>query len=177
MDGILSTNLVAQNVSSGGGFGTIVQPSVNAQYHQHYFALRLDTEIDGNLNRVLTNDIVPLEQPSGSPQNPYGIGFTVRNTVLKTPLDARTKISPNTGRTWVIENPEKIHPTTSLPVGWKLIPHLAPLPFMRSDSPMFPKCSWAEHNLWVTKYKDDQLYPVLIKEKHSHFCAFDILVF
>jgi Cu2+-containing amine oxidase len=32
---------------------------VNAQFHQHFFAVRLDTEFDGNQNTVSTVDVVP----------------------------------------------------------------------------------------------------------------------
>lgn len=41
------------------GHGTITSPNINSQFHQHFFAVRLDTEIDGNKNTVSTVDILP----------------------------------------------------------------------------------------------------------------------
>lgn len=67
-------------------------------------------------------DVVPVTGPTGSNENPYGQGITVLNTPLKTQADGRTKISPLTGRVWVITNPQAIHPATNSPVGWKLMP-------------------------------------------------------
>lgn len=60
LTGIVSQNLLATGATPG-GHGTIVLPNVNAQYHQHFFAVRLDTEIDGNKNTVSVVDIIPDE--------------------------------------------------------------------------------------------------------------------
>lgn len=58
--GILSVHLLAIG-STPAGHGTVVAPQINAQYHQHFFALRLDAEIDGNQNTVAISDVVPLD--------------------------------------------------------------------------------------------------------------------
>lgn len=47
--------------SANSGFGTTVAPQINAQYHQRFFALRLDAEIDGNQNSVMISDVVPVK--------------------------------------------------------------------------------------------------------------------
>lgn len=57
LTGILSVNLLATN-STPIGHGSVVFPQVNAQYHQHFFSLRLDSEIDGNKNSVIVSDVV-----------------------------------------------------------------------------------------------------------------------
>lgn len=159
LHGALSSQLLAVDVTNAGGFGIPVNPQINGQFHQHHMAIRLDTEIDGNSNVVSTVDIEPLPQPSGSKENPYGNGFTTRETVLRTPIEARTKISPLTGRSWFIRNPGKVHPYTKKPVSWKLAPFNAPPAFLRKDSPMHHRSAFTDYNVWVTKYKEDQLYP------------------
>lgn len=58
LTGIVSQNMLGLNATPG-GHGTIVMPNINAQFHQHFFAVRLDTEIDGNRNTVSVVDILP----------------------------------------------------------------------------------------------------------------------
>lgn len=160
LHGILSSQLLALNVTRTGGFGTRVASQINAQYHQHFVALRIDPEIDGNGNSVSTVDIVQHPETTGSNGNPYGNGFITQETVLNTPEKAKTKISPETGRTWLLSNPNQIHPFTGKPVGWKLLPYNAPQVMVKSDSPMHSRFGFSKHNVWVTKYKEGQFYPV-----------------
>lgn len=159
LHGVVSSQLLAANVTDAGDFANLIHPQISGQYHQHHLAFRLDADIDGNLNTVSTLDVVPIPEPSGSLENPYGNGFTVKEEVLVTPEKARTRISPLTGRTWLIKNPSVEHPFTKKPVGWKLLPYNAPLPFVREDSPMYPKSAVMDYNMWVTEYNDEQLYP------------------
>ncbi|OXA61939.1 Copper amine oxidase 1 [Folsomia candida] len=156
--GIVSTNMLAVG-GTNGGFGSVVFPQVNAQYHQHVVALRLDTEIDGNANSVEMRDVVPVTGPTGSNENPYGQGITVLNTPLKTQADGRTKISPLTGRVWVITNPQAIHPATNSPVGWKLMPSETAQIMAKPDSPMVnPKLGFLFDDVWITRYEEGHLY-------------------
>jgi len=41
-------------------YNTKMSSNVNAPYHQHFFAARIDAEIDGNKNNVATLDVKPL---------------------------------------------------------------------------------------------------------------------
>ncbi|CAL8074395.1 unnamed protein product [Orchesella dallaii] len=159
LHGIISTQLLAEGVTNTGGFGMAVAPQINGQYHQHNFVVRVDTTIDGESNAVSTFDIIPVPEATGSKTNPYGQGFTSRVTPLRTPAEARTTTSPSTGRTWLIKNPQKVHPYTNRPVTWKLIPYVGPPLFVRKDSPLHPFCAFADYNVWVTKYQERQLFP------------------
>jgi primary-amine oxidase len=58
LTGIVSQNLLGTGATPG-GHGTVTSANINSQYHQHFFAVRLDTEIDGNKNSVSVVDIVP----------------------------------------------------------------------------------------------------------------------
>lgn len=157
--GAISTQMLAVNVTKPTGFGTIVAPQLSAQYHQHIVALRLDTEIDGNRNTVSTVDVEALPDPTGSERNPYGNGFTLRENILTTAANARTKISPLTGRSWLIKNENRINPITHKPVSWNLVPFVGPPNMLKEDSPMFPRVAYSKYNVWVTRYKEGQIYP------------------
>ena len=82
LSGELSTNLCSAGEDpSDPSHGVIVAPGVNAQYHQHMFAARLDMEVAGAANSVSEVDMV-TEPPS--PSNPYMNCFRPVETVLKT---------------------------------------------------------------------------------------------
>lgn len=157
LTGLLSTNLMAIG-SSPAGHGTTVFPQINAQYHQHYFALRLDAEIDGNENSVSVSDAVSTG-PSGSAANPYGQGFTTDKKLFKTAGQARTNVAPEKSRVWLISNSGSQNPYTKQPVAFKLAPSATPPMFVQKESPIFPYAGWMEYNTWVTPYQEDQLFP------------------
>ena len=156
--GELSTTIVADGETSA-GHGTIVAPNLNAQYHQHIFAMRLDTMFDGIKNTVSTVDVHPIEDEVGSAGNPYGQGFTIKETPLKTTLEAITDASPNTSRVWKISNPSSIHEITGEPVAWKLISNNNHKLMAKPGSFIWDKAAFARHSVWVTPYDQDQMYP------------------
>jgi len=157
MSGILSINLLAVGATPG-GYGTTEATQINAQYHQHFFSVRLDTEIDGNNNSVYMKDAVPVDGATNSTTNPYGQGFTSKKTDLRTAGEARTHFSAPTARIWAVSNPNVTHPYTKQPVAWKLMPANSPGPLRRQDSPLQPKSGFVDYDVWVLPYKEDQFY-------------------
>jgi primary-amine oxidase len=158
LTGILSVNLLAVNATPA-GHGSVVFPQISGQYHQHFFSLRLDAEIDGNKNSVSVSDVVTGPGEPNSAVNPYGQAFTKDSKVFETAGEARTSVAPEKSRTWIITNPETEHPYTQKPVGWKLMPWASPPMLIHKDSPIHPQAAWMDYNTWVTPYKEDQLFP------------------
>ncbi|GAA5805841.1 copper amine oxidase [Helicostylum pulchrum] len=155
--GILSTSVLAEDETPG-GFGTMVAPQVNAQYHQHFFTMRIDPMIDGLNNSVLQVDVRSLDSPTGSINNTNGNGFTAEHTTLKDTLQGQANSNYDTSRFWKIVNKEKIHPYALVPVGWKISSsHLAPL-YARHDSLVAERAGFLKKTLWVTPYDENQMF-------------------
>lgn len=155
--GILSTNLMAVDVKAP-LYGTLVAPQVYTQIYQHFFAVRIDVDIDGRNNTVATSDIARVSETL-SPENPYGNGMIRNITVLSTPSQAVTDNVP--ARTWNISNWENINPVTGDAVAWKLWsyrenPQQASL--LTPDSPINARIPWANHSMWVLPYDPDQIF-------------------
>jgi primary-amine oxidase len=75
LTGVVQTNMLAVGATPS-GFGSSVASQVDAQYHQHYFSVRIDAEIDGNRNSVYMADSVQLKSPTGSPgKQKYRISY------------------------------------------------------------------------------------------------------
>lgn len=157
LTGILNTYCVADDEEPS-KYGTIVNPGVIAHNHQHIFNIRIDPCIDGsNNNTVIQSDAVSGEEEVGSERNYYGNAFYAR----KTPL---TKAGGydychDTMRTWSIVNPSKLNKVSGKPVGFSVVCRENPRLMAKPGSLVWKRAGFARHSIWLTKYKDGQLYP------------------
>ncbi|HEY9889243.1 MAG TPA: primary-amine oxidase, partial [Candidatus Obscuribacterales bacterium] len=147
--------LLAAALADEARYGTLVAPEVNALNHQHFFAMRLDFDVDGNDNSVyeVNSEAVPL-----GPDNPYGNAWYGVPTLLATEQAAQRLIDPLVGRYWKVVNPN-VHNRLGQPVGFKLIPGENVLPFAHPDAPIRKRAGFLDHHLWVTPYHPDENFP------------------
>ncbi|TVY30176.1 Copper amine oxidase [Lachnellula hyalina] len=135
-------------------WGNVVSSGALAQNHQHIFCLRIDPAIDGQKNTVFTEESLPM--PMFKELNPYGNGYEVRQTPIKNSqfFDA----SPMTNLTVKMINLSKLNPVSGRPVSYKFIPTASQLMLAHPDSIMAKRAQFAQHHVWVTKYKDGELW-------------------
>jgi primary-amine oxidase len=136
-------------------YGTLVAPEVNALNHQHFFAMRLDFDVDGCANSVYEVNSHP--EPMG-PDNPYGNGWYAQSTLFSTEKAAQRQIDPLGGRYWKVTNPN-VQNRLGQPVGFKLIPGENVRPFAHPDAPIMQRAGFLQHHLWVTPYAADEYFP------------------
>lgn len=151
-------------------FGTLVSKFVTAPNHWHIFAARLDFDIDGTKNRVYekTIQLAPLDAKGNCAgeevTNSCGNGFDEEETLLKTEQKAVRDLDSQLGMTWLVENEHsknrlghsRAYEVRLKPMAW---PVVSPI------SRIGQRASFTQHNLFVTKYNDDELtamgkYPV-----------------
>jgi len=82
---------------------------------------------------------------------------------LRTAGEGRTELSRETGRTWQISGDScrdgYLNPITGTPRGWKLVPGAnGPPLILKKQSPLYPKCSFTDYDVWVTPYEENQLF-------------------
>lgn len=134
-------------------WGTNVGPGVMAPYHQHMFSLRMDPAIDGFKNTIYYEDSVPLPEDEN---NPYGVGYTTEQTVIKNSGTANTSVDRH--RVFKIRNDNVTNPITYKPVAYKL--HTVPSQMMLASPKSFgqKRAAFATKPIWVTKYQDGELF-------------------
>ncbi|RHZ45552.1 peroxisomal copper amine oxidase [Aspergillus thermomutatus] len=140
-------------------FGTEVARGLDAQNHQHIFSLRVDPEIDGPSNTVVQSDAVPMDDPVGSPANPYGNGFYARKTPLRTALHGAADYCHETSRGWDIINPNRLNPCTRRPIAYKILNNNCPKLLAKPGSPVYKRAGFARKALWVLPYRDYEVFP------------------
>jgi primary-amine oxidase len=148
--------MAAKGVASGAHdlYSHLVAPNLAAPHHQHFFAFRLDMDVDGPLNRVMEMNSTPL--PAG-PQNPYGGGFTMQLTPLGTEREAERQLNLASSRRWLVESSTATN-ALGHPTGYLLMPGENSLPFALPDSWVRKRAGFLNAHLWVTPYSDAERY-------------------
>lgn len=88
--------------------------------------------------------------------NPFGNGYeVVRKPVTKS---SSIHASPFTNLTIKMANTNKTNPISQRPVAYKFIPSPTQLILADPESIVAKRAAFAQHHVWVTKYKDDELF-------------------
>lgn len=153
LTGVVLTTAIAPGESKA--YGTVVAPGTLASFHQHFFSLRLDMEVDGPRNRVEEVDTVSV--PVG-PENPYGNAFVLRTTALSSERMAQRVVDAMRGRYWRIANPDVPH-RNGRPVAYKLSPGQNILPFADPSASIRRRAGFMGSHLWVTADDPSQRFP------------------
>lgn len=150
--GILSTALIDKDKKSP--WGNVVSPGVLAQNHQHLFCLRIDPMIDGTQNTLIQEDSIPL--PETDEENPHGNAWKlVRKAIEKSTF---ADAAPHKNRIFKIVNESKTNRISGNPVGFKFAPLPSQLILAGKNSVVRRRARYAEHHVWVTRYRDGDLW-------------------
>ena len=136
-------------------FATVVAPGVSAPNHQHFFTFRLDLDVDGEANRVCEVEADP--QPAGH-DDPDGVAFATRRTVLRGESEARRTCDPLRARRWRIEHATRRNRMGG-PVAYELVPGANVLPMQAPGSSIRRRARFLDHHFWVTPYRRDERFP------------------
>jgi primary-amine oxidase len=150
--GIVSTMPTTQGVKHH--WGTVVAPGVMAANHQHLFNVRIDPALDGQRNTIVYEDCIPVQD---DPEiDPFGCAFRADTTTITQPGGYDLDLTKS--RVFKIINPSHTNPVSGKPVGYKL--HAAPSQMMMMGKHTFnyKRGIFAGQPIWVTKYRDDELY-------------------
>jgi primary-amine oxidase len=150
--GILSTQPIDEGVKVP--WATVVHPGVMAAHHQHIFSLRIDPALDGPDNRLVYDEALAL--PRDPVLNPHGMGYVIKESVVEQSSGLDIDFEAN-GR-FKIQNNKVFNPVNGCPVGYKI--HVPPFQKMLADPESFhhKRSEFSDHNIYVTSYKDGELY-------------------
>ncbi|MDP9792219.1 primary-amine oxidase [Catenuloplanes nepalensis] len=148
LTGILSASGI--NAGDEVPYGRKVAELVQAPIHQHYFGIRLDTAVDGELNRLAE---VHAEAEPDPRLNPYGNAVRF----VREPLTVETaqRNDPATARHWRIESAEKTN-RYGEPTAYQLRIPDTTRSFGLPDSVMATRAPFIHQHLWATPYAEDE---------------------
>jgi primary-amine oxidase len=152
LTGIMNTTALPPGRTSP--YGVEVAPRLNAPFHQHIFAARLVTNIDGPNNSVYEVNSVGV---LAGPRNPHGNAFVAEETLLATEQQAQRRVNSATARFWRVVNPGKKN-RLGRPVGYRLVPGENCPPLVQPDAAVMRRAGFTTHHLWVTPYDPRERY-------------------
>lgn len=151
--GILSTSAIDEGITVD--YGTVVHPGVLATHHQHILSLRVDPALgsyrDGN--RLVSQEAhaMPMDD-----FNPFGNGYRMIQTPVR--KSAGLDLDSRKSRVFLIQNDKMRNPVNSLPAGFKIqVPPVQAL-LAHPDSYHYKRAEFADHSVYVTKYREDELF-------------------
>ncbi len=153
LTGIMNTTSLKPGETSR--FGNEIAPQVNAPFHQHIFAARLDPRVDGDANSVY--EVNTASVPRG-PENPHGNAFRAEETLLAREHSAQRSVNSGSARFWRIANTQQRN-RLGRPVSYRLIPGENCPAFVQADAAVMKRAGFAAHHLWVTPYEPAERYP------------------
>jgi primary-amine oxidase len=135
-------------------YGHLVAPGVRASNHQHFFAWRLDLDVDGVSNRVLElNTINPQANSTGRAAEFFGM----TQKTLRGEIDARRDLDLSTARRWLVANHGRMN-SLGQPAGYALIPGENAPPFPGPATAARRRAAFLNHQVWVTRYDPSHMY-------------------
>jgi primary-amine oxidase len=152
LTGIVNTTALKPGERSP--FGREIAPQLNAPFHQHIFAARLDMSVDGEANSVQEVNTVSV---APGPENPHGNAFRAEVTPLASELAARRSVNGAAARFWRIVN-EGRRNRLGQPTGYRLVPGENCPPLILPDAAVMKRAGFVAHQLWVTPYDPGQRF-------------------
>ena len=141
-------NRGVSNVSEGEQYGTAMTPHVAAPSHQHFVNFRIDFAVDGERNRLMEIDTANVPSATEQP-------FAARRAMVthKGPRDT----NPNGDRMWMIESTTRTNALGN-PTAYMLMPGDTARPYSDPSYAPLQRAPHAQHPLWVTRFRPDELY-------------------
>ncbi|MGP6170068.1 primary-amine oxidase [Microbacterium sp. A204] len=152
LTGILSVSGIADGEMPR--TGRMVSPNVQAPTHQHYFAMRLDTAVDGPLNRLVE---VHAEVEEDEELNPYGNACKMVSTTIASERDGGRSADNTRAVHWRIENTEKKNRFGESTSYRLMMPNTTRL-FAKPGSIAERKAPFVSKQVWASAYDSRQRY-------------------
>jgi primary-amine oxidase len=134
--------------------GRAVGPGIQAATHQHYFAVRLDSAVDGPLNRLVE---VHAEAEPDTELDPHGNAVRSVRTPLVSEAQAARLADPSRAVHWRIESATATN-RYGEPTAYRLHVDSTARPLARASSVTGRRAPFTEHHVLATRHDPAERY-------------------
>jgi len=138
-------------------YGRLVKPNLVSPYHDHFFSIRMDLDIDGQNNIFVKEELVPTRLEN-SPRKSI---WQLTPTVYLNELNAQLNISIQRPSIWSIQNPNKQN-SQGYNVGYEIHPMGSAISLLSPDDYPQIRGGFSKNNLWITAYDPNEKYAVAL---------------
>lgn len=144
----------ARSGTDDDAYGRFVDDHIVGVNHDHYFAFRLDLDVDGTRNNFVVDRLVTEILP---PESPRRSVWKREAWQPSTELEARLKIHHDAPALWRFLSTSR---TTRLgyPTSYQIRPGMTAGVLLSEDDYPRRRAGFIDYHLWVTPYDRDELY-------------------
>ncbi|GAA1687909.1 primary-amine oxidase [Microbacterium sediminicola] len=135
-------------------YGRMVSPNVQAPTHQHYFAVRLDTAVDGPQNRLVE---VHAEVEEDEELNPFGNACKMVSNTIVSEKDAGRMADSSRAMHWRIESTDRTNRFGESTSYRLMMPNTTKL-FAKPGSIVERKAPFVSKHLWASAYAAEERF-------------------
>jgi len=135
-------------------YGNLIAPNRVGVFHDHFFSLRFDMDVDGPTNNFVRDRIVTRPLPENSPRRSV---WTVESQRARTEGAAQLDISIEQPEQWRVESVDRKN-ALGYPTGYAVSWSSNALSLLSRDDYPLRRAGFARHHLWVTPYHPDELF-------------------
>jgi primary-amine oxidase len=150
--GVASRNAAEDTAGKDGAYGRFVAEHTVATNHDHFFAYRLDLDVDGPENSLVVDTLVKKRLPSDSPRKSL---WVVSERTARTESDAM--LDRHEPAFWRIVSTSRKGPG-GYPTSYHIRAGHSADPMLDQDDYPQRRAGFTEHALWVTPYAPGELY-------------------
>ncbi|PCI88725.1 MAG: hypothetical protein COB24_01810 [Hyphomicrobiales bacterium] len=148
--GVKSLSLDDDSAEQDTKYGALIAPAIVAPYHSHHFSFRLDLDVDGVDNNLVTDIVAPIALPEDE----------IRASIWRREvLDILEEggISPShSHKQWRLVNKNRLNKLKYNPSYQLILGHQGTSIIPQDDAQR--RALFTLNALWVTKYNADELY-------------------
>lgn len=135
-------------------YGNLIAPNLVGVFHDHFFSLRFDLDVDGQKNNFVRDRIVTRTLPEDSPRRSL---WTVESQRVRTEAAAQLDISIEQPEQWRVESVDHKN-ALGYPTGYAVSWSGNALSQLSRDDYPLRRAGFARHHLWVTPYDPTELF-------------------
>lgn len=130
----------------------LVEKNILAPSHQHFFAFRLDFDVDGVENTPVEVDALAI--PLGK-NNPFANAFESVLKPIKNETESGRDFNFQASRKWKVIS-KNTKNSLGHPTGYLLMPGENASPYLNSASPIRKRGTFVDHPVWFTRYHAEE---------------------
>lgn len=132
--------------------GNLIAPNLIGVYHDHFLSFRMDLDIDGQNNSIVSDEILPVNYPNNSRKSGWEV---VEHPELKEGAVSNS-IGGHDG-SWRVVNKNSKNGLGQYK-GYRILGHTELSQLAPNDYPQ-KRAAWSKEQLWVTPHNANELYP------------------
>lgn len=150
---VLAASLDSPTAAEDTKTGTLIAPHRLGVNHDHFFSYRIDFDIDGTENDFSRLRLVAPKQNRAAPRQ--GL-WRLSSQKVRDEKMAQTDMNAERPAVLLFSSPERKN-AMGYPTGYQLMmPNIKPLVSPLDET--FKRAYWVQKNLWVTRYKRDEIF-------------------